>query len=368
MSNSSNEEKQVSSVVLKVDAEEFTEDGPVIAIVGATGAVGREMLSILHERQTPCRDLKLLASEKSAGEIIEFGSASLTVEELNESSFEGVDIALFSAGGCCSEKFAPIAVESGAIVIDNSSFFRMDPAVPLVVPEVNPAEVDSFLATHKGRGGIIANPNCSTVQLVVALKPIQQAAGLKRLIVSTYQSVSGAGRKGMDELWNQTLAVCNQGDVVSEAFSHQIAFNCIPHCDVFLENGYTKEEMKVVHETRKILGLPELPVTCTAVRVPVFLSHGESVNIETERALTAEEAKDLLRSSPGVLVVDDPSDNLYPMAKTAAGSDATFVGRIREDESIENGLNMWIVADNLRKGAALNAVQIAELVIAERRE
>ncbi len=366
MSNSNGDDRQMSSVVLKADTEEFTEDGPVIAVVGATGAVGREMVSILHERQVPCRDLKLLASERSAGEIIEFGSASLTVEELTESSFKGVDIALFSAGGSCSEKFGPIAAEAGTMVIDNSSFFRMDERVPLIVPEVNAKSLEAYLSEHP-RGGIIANPNCSTIQLVVALKPLSDAAGLKRLIVSTYQSVSGAGRTGMDELWNQTLAVYNQGEIVSETFSHQIAFNCIPHCDVFLENGYTKEEMKVVHETRKILDLPDLPVTCTAVRVPVFLSHGESVNIETEKHLSADEAKDILRSSPGVVVADEPSENLYPMAKTVAGTDATFVGRIREDESIENGLNMWVVADNLRKGAALNAVQIAELLVTARK-
>ncbi len=339
-----------------------------VAVVGASGAVGREMLKVLIERQFPVDELLVLASERSAGEELEFGDQTVTIEELTPESFQGVDIALFSAGGSISAEFGPIAVEAGAIVVDNSSHFRMDEEVPLVVPEVNPDIARAFITElPEGKGGIIANPNCSTIQLVVALKPIFDKVGIRRLIVSTYQSVSGAGKVGMDELWNQTLAIFNQEEIVAEKFAHPIAFNCIPHCDVFLENGYTKEEMKIVNETRKILGAPKLAVTCTAVRVPVFAGHSESVNIETEQLLTAADARELLSQSPGIIVLDDPTENVYPTAAELAGTDATYIGRIREDESIENGLNLWIVADNLRKGAALNAVQVAELVLGAKR-
>ena len=336
----------------------------IVAVVGATGAVGREMLEVLEERAFPVAELRPLASEKSAGSELMFKGQSVTVEKLTEESFEGVDFALFSAGGGVSKDFAPIAAKSGAIVIDNSSQWRMDPQVPLVVPEVNSAELrDRVAALGRDEGLIIANPNCSTIQLVVALKPIQDTAGLKRVIVSTYQSVSGAGQKGIEELWNQTLAIFNQGEVISEKFPKQIAFNCFPHIDVFLENGYTKEEMKVVHESRKILGLPNLKITVTAVRVPTFSCHAEAVNIETDTPLTPSQAREVLMESPGILVVDEPGENKYPVNIDVAGTDATYVGRIRRDESVENGLNMWVVADNLRKGAALNAVQIAEVIV-----
>jgi len=265
---------------------------------------------------------------------------------------------LFSAGGKVSSKFAPAAVAAGAVVVDNTAFFRMEPDIPLVVPEVNPKEI----AKYKNRG-IIANPNCSTVQMVVALKPLHDAARLKRVVVSTYQSVSGAGRLAMEELSQQVAALFNGRELKREKFPHQIAFNCIPHIDVFMEDGYTKEEWKMIHETRKILGEPSLAVTATTVRVPVFCSHSESVNVETESKLTAAQAKALLREAPGVVLLDVPGENIYPMAIDAVGKDATYVGRIREDESVANGLNLWVVADNLRKGAALNAVQIAELLI-----
>ncbi|MCB0325389.1 MAG: aspartate-semialdehyde dehydrogenase [Bdellovibrionales bacterium] len=338
-----------------------------VAVVGATGAVGREMLAVLAERGFPVSELRPLASKRSAGSEIEYDDRTHTVEELTPSAFEGIDIALFSAGGDISKEFAPHAVAAGAVVIDNSSAFRMDDAVPLTVPEVNADELrDHMQGLAPKQGTIIANPNCSTIQLAVALKPLHDRAGLKRVVVSTYQSVSGAGQKGMDELWEQTVQLLNQKAITPNKFPHQIAFNCLPHIDVFLENGYTKEEMKVVLESRKILGLPELPITCTAVRVPVFACHSESVNVETERPLSPEEARELLTESPGIVVLDAPGDNQYPMNFKLAGSDATYVGRIRKDESVAHGLNMWVVADNLRKGAALNAVQIAEIVAQER--
>jgi len=277
---------------------------------------------------------------------------------LNEGSFDGIDIGLFSAGGSVSAKFAPLAVNAGAVVVDNTSVFRMEPDIPLVVPEVNAKEI----AGYKNRG-IIANPNCSTIQMVVALKPIHDAARIKRLVVSTYQSVSGAGRKAMDELSQQVAALFNGKEIEKNKFPHQIAFNCIPHIDVFLENGYTKEEIKMIEETRKILGEPNLPVTATTVRVPVFCSHSESVNVETVVKLSAAETKRILRDAPGIILADAPEENIYPMAIDATGKDATYVGRVREDNSVANGLNLWIVADNLRKGAALNAVQIAEILI-----
>jgi aspartate-semialdehyde dehydrogenase len=329
-----------------------------VAIVGATGAVGEQMREVLEERQFPVGELRLLASERSAGQYLPFQGRQLRVEALKEDSFKNIDIGLFSAGGSVSAKFAPLAVGAGAVVVDNTAFFRMEPDVPLVVPEVNAKEIGKYKAR-----GIIANPNCSTIQLVVALKPIHDAARLKRVVVSTYQSVSGAGRQAMDELSQQVTALFSGHEIRKQKFPHQIAFNCIPHIDVFMDGGYTKEEWKLINETRKIFAEPNLPVTATTVRVPVFCSHSESVNVETERKLSAQGAKDILRDAPGVLLVDEPENDLYPMAIDATGKDATYVGRIREDDSIANGLNLWVVADNLRKGAALNAVQIAEILI-----
>jgi aspartate-semialdehyde dehydrogenase len=329
-----------------------------IAIVGATGAVGEQMREVLEERQFPVGELRLLASERSVGQFLPFQSRQLPVEVLKADSFKGIDIGLFSAGGSVSAEFAPMAVAAGAVVVDNTSVFRMVPDIPLVVPEVNGKEI----ANYKSRG-IIANPNCSTIQMVVALKPIHDAARIKRVVVSTYQSVSGAGRKAMEELSQQVAALFNGKEIEKVKFPHQIAFNCIPHIDVFMDGGYTKEEWKMIEETRKILGEPSLPVTATTVRVPVFCSHSESVNVETYVKLSANEARRILREAPGVIVADEPENNVYPMAIDAAGKDATFVGRIREDKSIANGLNLWVVSDNLRKGAALNAVQIAEILI-----
>ena len=329
-----------------------------IAIVGATGAVGEQMREVLEERQFPVGELRLLASERSVGQFLPFQSRQLPVEVLKADSFKGIDIGLFSAGGSVSAEFAPMAVAAGTVVVDNTSVFRMEPDIPLVVPEVNGKEI----ANYKSRG-IIANPNCSTIQMVVALKPIHDAARIKRVVVSTYQSVSGAGRKAMEELSQQVAALFNGKEIEKVKFPHQIAFNCIPHIDVFMDGGYTKEEWKMIEETRKILGEPSLPVTATTVRVPVFCSHSESVNVETYVKLSANEARRILREAPGVIVADEPENNVYPMAIDAAGKDATFVGRIREDKSIANGLNLWVVSDNLRKGAALNAVQIAEILI-----
>jgi len=329
-----------------------------VAVVGATGAVGEQMREVLEERQFPVGELRLLASERSAGQFLPFQSKQIRVDVLNEDSFKDIDIGLFSAGGSVSTKFAPLAVTAGAVVVDNTSVFRMEPDIPLVVPEVNAQEI----ANYKARG-IVANPNCSTIQMVVALKPIHDAACIKRIVVSTYQSVSGAGRQAMEELSQQVGALFNGRELKKEKFPHQIAFNCIPHIDVFTEGGYTKEEWKMIHETRKILGEPNLPVTATTVRVPVFCSHSESVNVETAVKLSAAETKKILRDAPGVIVADEPEQNIYPMAVEATGKDATYVGRIREDNSVANGLNLWVVADNLRKGAALNAVQIAEILV-----
>ncbi len=329
---------------------------PVVAVVGATGAVGREMLETLKRRNVPHAEVRALASSRSAGNALEFGSSRLTVQELTEKSFEGVDLALFSAGGSTSEKYAPCAVKSGCVVVDNSSAWRMDPAVPLVVPEVNPDD----LAWHKG---IIANPNCSTIQMVVALKPLHDAAKIKRIVVSTYQAVSGTGQKAIVELETQVRQLFNGQDAVCNVYPHRIAFNCLPQINVFLDNEYTKEEMKMVHETKKIMGDDSIRVTATTVRVPVFYGHSESVNIETEKKLTSKEARASLSQAPGVRVYDNPGEKIYPMPIVAAGMDETFVGRIREDESIANGLNMFIVADNIRKGAALNTVQIAEVLL-----
>lgn len=329
-----------------------------IAVVGATGAVGEQMRGVLEERQFPVGELRLLASERSAGQFLPFQGRQLKVQVLNEDSFKDIDIGLFSAGASVSAKFAPLAVQAGAVVVDNTSVFRMEPDIPLVVPEVNAKDI----ANYKNRG-IVANPNCSTIQMVVALKPIHDAARIKRVVVSTYQSVSGAGRLAMEELSQQVAALFNGRELKIEKFPHQIAFNCIPHIDVFMEDGYTKEEWKMIHETRKILAEPNLPVTATTVRVPVFCSHSESVNVETVVKLSAAETKRILREAPGVVVADEPNENIYPLAIEATGKDATYVGRIRDDNSVANGLNFWVVADNLRKGAALNAVQIAEILV-----
>jgi aspartate-semialdehyde dehydrogenase len=328
----------------------------VVAVAGATGAVGREMIEILEERAFPVSDLVLLASERSEGERLEFHGKRVVVKRLTKDSFQGVDIALFSAGADRSVQFAPAAVASGAVVVDNSSAFRMDPKVPLVVPEVNAHAIP-------GHKGIIANPNCSTIGMVVVLKPIHDAARIKRIVVTTFQSVSGTGKKAIDELAQQTVALLNFRDVETKVYPHQIAFNCLPQIDSFLENGYTKEEMKMVNETKKIMEDDSIRLTATTVRVPVFRCHSESVNIETEKNISANEVRALLSAAPGIIVYDDPSKNLYPLAIDVAGKDETYVGRIRVDESVPNGINLWIVSDNLRKGAALNAVQIAENLI-----
>jgi aspartate-semialdehyde dehydrogenase len=328
-----------------------------VAVVGATGAVGNEMIKTLEQRNFPVKQLKLLASERSLGIELTFRGQAYPVEVLKEDSFAGVQIGLFSAGGSISEKFAPIAAKAGCVVVDNTSAFRMDSDVPLVVPEVNPEAI----AMYKKKG-IIANPNCSTIQMVVALKPIHDAVRIKRIVVSTYQAVSGTGKKAIDELQKQVMAIMNNEEPQVKVYPHQIAFNCLPQIDVFVENGYTKEEMKMVNETKKIMD-PAIAVTATTVRVPVFFSHSESVNIETEKKISADEVRRLLSNAPGVTVIDNPREKAYPLAIHAAGKDDTFVGRIREDESIPNGINMWIVSDNIRKGAALNAVQIAEILI-----
>jgi aspartate-semialdehyde dehydrogenase len=329
-----------------------------VAVAGATGVVGLEMIKTLEQRQFPVGSIKLLASERSAGKDLNFNARPVKVERLAKDSFKGVQVALFSAGASRSLEFAPAAAASGAVVVDNSSAFRMDPEIPLVVPEVNPHAI----AQYKKRG-IIANPNCSTIQMVVALKPIHDAARIKRIVVSTYQAVSGTGLKAIDELLAQTRASLASQPIQKKVYPHQIAFNCLPHIDVFLENGYTKEEMKMVNETRKIMEDPTIRVTATTVRVPVVHSHSESVNIETEKKLTPQQVREILSKAPGVKVVDNPALNEYPLAIYAAGRDETFVGRIREDESIPNGINLWVVSDNVRKGAALNAVQIAEILI-----
>ena len=329
----------------------------VVAVAGATGAVGREMLKTLEQRAFPAGTVKALASSRSAGTTVPFAGTELTVEEMTEKSFEGVDIALFSAGGSTSKKFAPFAVKSGCVVIDNSSAWRMDPEVPLVVPEVNPEDVD----WHKG---IIANPNCSTIQMVVALKPLHDAAKIKRVIVSTYQAVSGTGQKAITELETQVRQMFNMKDPEAKVYPYQIAFNCLPQIDVFSDGDYTFEEIKMIKETNKIMGDDSIRVTATTVRVPVFYGHSESVNIETEKKLTAKDARAILSQAPGVQVYDNPAEKMYPMPIMAAGEDEVFVGRIREDNTIDNGLHLWIVSDNIRKGAALNAVQIAELLMA----
>ncbi len=332
-----------------------------VAVVGATGAVGQTMLSILEERDFPVGSLIPLASERSAGERVEFKGNKLTVRDLATFDPSGVDFALFSAGGGISKEYAPKFAAAGAVVIDNSSAFRMDADVPLVVSEVNPEALDSIPR------GIVANPNCSTMQMLVALAPIHRAAGIRRINVATYQSVSGAGRSALEELGRQTAGILGFKQPEPQRFPVQIAFNLIPHIDEFLDNGYTKEEMKLVWETRKILGDDSIQVNPTAVRVPVFYGHSEAVHVETERKLSAAEARVLLEKAPGVTVVDERAPGGYPTPVThASGTDAVYVGRIREDISCPNGLNLWVVSDNIRKGAALNAVQIAELLAAKR--
>jgi aspartate-semialdehyde dehydrogenase len=331
-----------------------------VAVVGATGAVGNRMIQILEERDFPVGEIHLLASERSRGKELNFQGRPRPIEVLTEESFRGIDIGLFSPGGEVSKRFAPAAARAGCVVIDNTSAFRMEPDIPLVVPEVNPEDI----ALYRNKG-IIANPNCSTIQMMVALKPIKDAVGIRRIVVSTYQAVSGSGKKAIDELEEQSRTMLDGGEPEPSVYPHAIAFNCLPHIDVFLDNGYTKEEMKMVNETRKILHDQSIAVTATAVRVPVFYGHSEAVNVETIKKISVDEARRVLSNMPGVKVIDDPSKAVYPLALDAAGRNETFVGRIREDESIENGINMWIVSDNIRKGAALNAVQIAEL-LAER--
>jgi len=331
-------------------------DKYIVAVVGATGAVGNEMIETLERRDFPVEKLRLFASERSVGKTLPYKGQEIPVETLNENSFKGIDIALFSAGGDRSKTWAPVAAKSGCVVVDNSSAWRMDPEVPLVVPEVNPGDIKK----HKG---IIANPNCSTIQMVVALKPLHDAARIKRVVVTTFQSVSGTGKKAMDELVEQTRDILNFKEPSAKVYPHQIAFNILPHIDSFLDNGYTKEEMKMVNETKKIMGDDSIKVTATTVRVPVLRCHSESLNIEFERKLTANDARAALAGAPGVVVFDAPDKNVYPMPVDVTGKDETYVGRVREDDTVDNGLNLWIVADNLLKGAALNAVQIAEKLI-----
>ncbi len=328
-----------------------------VAVMGATGAVGREMLEILGERQFPLKHLRLLASERSAGSFLKAVGRTHQVELLTADSFKKIDVVLASAGGSISKQYVPAAVRSGAVVVDNTSAFRMDPNVPLVVPEVNP-EAAEF---HQG---IISNPNCSTIQMVVALAPIHRAVGIRRIVVSTYQATSGAGTAAVREMENQTHALLNQKPCPNHVrFAHQIAFNALPHIDVFLDNGYTKEEMKMVNETHKIFQDNSIGITATAVRVPVYRGHSESINVETDSPLNPARARELLNQAPGIEVIDDPSVAAYPLAVDAAGRNATYIGRVRKDESRPNCLNLWCVSDNLRKGAALNAIQIAEMLL-----
>lgn len=322
-----------------------------VAVVGATGMVGRMFLKVLEEKQFPINNFYAFASAKSAGSKVTMNGKEYEVEELKESSFDRhIDIALFSAGGETSKKYSPIAASKGVVVIDNSSAFRMDKDVPLVVPEVNPQAV-------KEHNGIIANPNCSTIQAVVALKPLHDKYGIKRIVYSTYQAVSGTGVKGVSDLEEGI-----NGNP-PKTYPHPIAFNCLPHIDVFLENGYTKEEMKMIDETKKIMDDQNLKITATTVRVPVYNGHSESINVEFEKDFDINELRELLSSSPGIVLQDDPANNVYPLAVNAAGKNEVFVGRIRRDYSVEYGINLWVVADNVRKGAAANAVQIAELLI-----
>jgi len=331
--------------------------GYKVAVVGATGNVGREMLGILAERSFPADEVVALASRRSVGVEVSYGDATLKVKALEHCDFSDVDICLMSAGSSVAKEWAPKVAAAGAVVIDNSSYWRYEADVPLVVPEVNAAALGDFR-----KRGIIANPNCSTAQLVVALKPLHDKATIKRVVVATYQSVSGAGKEAMDELFTQTKAVFTLGDIEAKKFPKRIAFNLIPHIDVFMEDGFTREEWKMVAETKKILD-PKIKLTATCVRVPVFIGHSEAINIEFEHPITAEEAREVLRAAPGVLVIDKREAGGYVTPYECAGEDATYVSRIREDATVENGLVLWCVSDNLRKGAALNAVQIAECLI-----
>jgi aspartate-semialdehyde dehydrogenase len=329
-----------------------------VAVVGATGNVGREMLATLAEREFPLDEVVAVASPRSTGTEIEFGETGKTLKckNLEHFDFAGFDIALFSAGGGPAKEYAPKAAAAGCVVIDNSSYWRMDPDVPLIVPEVNPDAIDMY-----SRKNIIANPNCSTAQMVVALKPLHDAATIKRVVVSTYQSASGAGKAGMDELFEQSRAIFVGDPVEPKKFTKQIAFNVIPHIDVFMDDGSTKEEWKMVVETKKILD-PKVKVSATCVRVPVFVGHSEAINLEFEKDISAKEAQDILREAPGVMLVDKREDGGYVTPIESVGDGATFISRVREDPTVDNGLNIWCVSDNLRKGAALNAVQIAELL------
>ena len=328
-----------------------------VVVAGATGNVGREMLNILAERQFPVDELAVLASRRSLGTEVSFGDKTLTTQDIDTFDFTGWDMALFAIGSDATKQYGPKAAAAGCVVIDNSSLYRYDPEVPLIVPEVNPLAIHDY-----AKKNIIANPNCSTAQMVVALKPLHDRAKIKRVVVSTYQSVSGAGKEGMDELWDQTKAIYNPTtDVPPKKFQKQIAFNVIPHIDVFMEDGSTKEEWKMVAETKKIVD-PSIKVTATCVRVPVFVGHSEAINIETEDFLDEDEARDILRQSPGVMVIDKREAGGYVTPAECVGDFATFISRLRQDSTVENGLNFWCVSDNLRKGAALNAVQIAELL------
>ncbi|MEM1288832.1 MAG: aspartate-semialdehyde dehydrogenase [Pseudomonadota bacterium] len=331
--------------------------GFTVAVVGATGNVGREALDILAERGFPADEVVAVASSRSAGQDAYFGDRKVKVRALENTDFSGIDMAIMSAGGSISKEWAPRIGNAGCVVIDNSSAWRMDSQVPLIVPEVNADAIDGFRNKN-----IIANPNCSTIQLVVALKPLHEAATIKRVVVATYQSTSGAGKDAMDELFNQTKAVYTAGDIRSEKFTKRIAFNAIPHIDVFMEDGTTKEEWKMMAETKKILD-PAIKLTATCVRIPVFVSHAEAVNVQFENPISADEARSILRNAPGVLLVDKREDGGYMTPHEAAGEDATYISRVREDITVENGLSFWCVADNLRKGAALNTVQIAEVLV-----
>lgn len=330
-----------------------------VAIVGATGMVGRTFINLLAERSFPVKTLRLFASQKSKGEILDFNGDQITVDVLTHNSFTDINFALFSAGADVSKTFAPAAVAAGATVIDNSSAFRMDEDVPLVVPEVNPRALDTG-------SKLIANPNCSTIQMVMAVKPLHDLAVIKRIVVSTYQAVSGTGKDAVQELQQQSKSRLHNEAICAKIYPHQIAFNMLPHIDVFCEGGHTNEELKMVNETRKILEIPQLPVSATCVRVPVYTGHSLSLNLEFEKSISVEAARNALGNFPGVVVLDEPEQAVYPTPAELAGRDEVFVGRIRQDDSIKHGLNLWVVADNLRKGAALNAIQIAELLVRQR--
>lgn len=327
-----------------------------VAIVGATGLVGGLFIKLLEQRKFPVTEIRLLASADSAGKQIKFQNKWITIEVLDENSFKNIDFAFFSAGAAVSRQYAPIAAASGATVIDNSSAFRMEPDIPLVVPEVN----NHALQKHNN---IIANPNCSTIQMVVVLKPLHRAFSVRRVIVSTYQAVSGTGKDAVRELSEQSLAILQNLEVIKRVYPHQIGFNLVPHIDKFMPDGYTKEEIKMINETRKIMDLNNLRITSTCVRVPVFTGHSISLNVEFDKRLDMERARSLLEETPGIAVIDDPVNSIYPTPAELAGRDEVFIGRMRRDESVDSGLNLWVVADNLRKGAALNAIQIAELLI-----